>query len=108
MKNKILVLSGPTASGKTSTSLRLALELQAEVVNFDSLLFYKELNIGTAKPTRAEQGNIPHHLIDVVSIASPLNASQFKKMATEVIDSLLSAGKKILLVGGSGFYLLTL
>ena len=67
-----IVLSGPTASGKTSTAIKLATAPQfkqkIEVVNFDSLLFYEELNIGTAKPTKEERANVPHHLINITSI----------------------------------------
>ena len=84
---KIIIISGPTASGKTNTSIELAHFLQnkknknVEIVNFDSLLFYKEISIGTAKPTLEERRNINHHLIDIASINSPLNAADFILLA---------------------------
>ncbi len=108
--NKIILISGPTATGKTKTSIQLAKSLalaglNAQVINFDSLLFYKEISIGTAKPTAIEQSGIPHHLISINSITEELNASHYidlaKKLITEFHD------KKIIpiLVGGSAFYL---
>ncbi|MBT4793423.1 MAG: tRNA (adenosine(37)-N6)-dimethylallyltransferase MiaA [Halobacteriovoraceae bacterium] len=105
MPNKIIIISGPTASGKTSTSINLAKLFDGEVVNFDSLLFYKEINIGTAKPTREEQGNIPHHLIDTHSIFAPINAAGFIQEAIPVINDCHQREKVVFLVGGSGFYL---
>lgn len=101
----VLVLSGPTATGKTATAVTLAQKLELEVVNFDSLLFYRELNIGTAKPTLAERADVPHHLIDVTGIADPMNAADFARLAKTVMTEIHSRGKVPLLVGGSGFYL---
>jgi tRNA dimethylallyltransferase len=102
---KVIVISGPTATGKTDTSIRLARELGGEIVNFDSLLLYKEITIGTAKPTKEEQSQVPHHMIDVASIAEPLNAAAYAKMALPIIKKLHSEKKLVYLVGGSGFYL---
>jgi tRNA dimethylallyltransferase len=102
---KVIVISGPTASGKTSISIDLAKKFGAEIVNFDSLLLYKEINIGTAKPTQEEQSLVPHHMIDVTSISHPMNAANYANHALPVVNHLLSAGKLVLLVGGSGFYL---
>lgn len=102
--NRVILLSGPTATGKTSHSVRIALALGAEIVNFDSLLFYRELNIGSAKPTLAERQGVPHHLIDVRSIAEPMNASDFALSARPVVDEILRRGRPVILVGGSGFY----
>lgn len=101
----MIVISGPTATGKTDTSIRLARELGGEIVNFDSLLLYKEITIGTAKPTKEEQGRVPHHMIDVASIAQPLNAAAYAKMALPLIEKLHKENKLVYLVGGSGFYL---
>lgn len=103
--NKVLVLSGPTATGKTGQAIQLAKKFEFEIVNFDSLLFYRELAIGTAKPTKEEQANIPHHLIDVCSIANPMNAADFAKLAAPIIEEIHQRKKPVLLVGGSGFYL---
>lgn len=111
MNHKLIVVSGPTASGKTKTSIEIAkhiqntLHMKAAVVNFDSLLFYKEISIGTAKPTLEERDGIEHHMIDIESINSPMNASGFIKKGEEVIHELFKQDKVVILVGGSAFYL---
>lgn len=102
---KVIVVSGPTASGKTNLSVELALRFSGEVVNFDSLLLYKEINIGTAKPTEEERRSVPHHMIDVRSISNPMNAADFAREAFPIVQNLLKAGKPVFLTGGSGFYL---
>ena len=78
---------------------------KAEIINFDSLLFYKELNIGTAKPSKKEQSNISHHLIDICSYKEPLNSSDFIDFAKPIIKDILSNNSVPIFVGGSGFYL---
>ena len=106
MINKpLVVISGPTASGKTGTSIYLAKEIDAEIINFDSLLFYKEITIGTAKPTHEEREGVVHHLIDIASISTPLNASRFINEAIEIIHDCHKRNVTPILVGGSGFYL---
>tara|TARA_Y100000780_G_scaffold226709_1_gene241319 strand:- start:142817 stop:143761 length:945 start_codon:yes stop_codon:yes gene_type:complete len=106
MKNIVCIISGPTASGKTDTSIKLCNRLkEAEIVNFDSLLFYKELNIGTAKPTIEEMGACPHHMIDIRSAKEPINAADYEKMALPIIQDIHSRDKAVILTGGSGFYL---
>jgi tRNA dimethylallyltransferase len=111
MKNKLIVVAGPTASGKTKTSIEIAkviqneLKLPVAIVNFDSLLFYKELSIGTAKPTLEERQGIDHYMIDIESYKTPMNASQFIKKGEEVIRDLFAQNKIVILVGGSAFYL---
>lgn len=102
--NKVILLTGPTASGKTLHSIQIAKVIGGEIVNFDSLLLYKELNIGSAKPTLNEQQGIPHHMIDVRSIIDPMNASAYALEATPKINKILARGKPVILVGGSGFY----
>jgi len=106
-KLPLIIISGPTASGKTSLSLKLAKLAQgnASIVNFDSLLFYKELNIGTAKPSAKERGQIEHRLVDIQSAKDPINASDFVKLAEQEIDKGHQQGKVMFLVGGSAFYL---
>jgi tRNA dimethylallyltransferase len=104
-KNNIIIISGPTASGKTSISIELAKSLEAEIVNFDSLLFYKELLIGNARPTNVEMEGVPHHLVATHSIASPINAADFMREAISIINEIHSRDKVVILVGGSGFYL---
>ncbi len=105
MSGKVIVISGPTASGKTDISLDLAEKFGGEIVNFDSLLLYKEITIGTAKPTLEERNRIPHHLVDVNSITTPLNAADYSRLAEPIIQALHLQNKTVYLVGGSGFYL---
>lgn len=102
---KVIVISGPTASGKTDLAVELALKFGGEVVNFDSLLLYREITIGTAKPTEEERRSVPHHLIDVRSIKDPMNAADYAREAFPVVEKLLSENKIVFLAGGSGFYL---
>ncbi|MBL7665031.1 MAG: tRNA (adenosine(37)-N6)-dimethylallyltransferase MiaA [Bacteriovoracaceae bacterium] len=102
---KILVISGPTATGKSDLAILLARKFQAEVVNFDSLLFYNELNIGTAKPTQEELQQVPHHLINIVSAKKALNAADYVEKALPIVQDIHQRGKPVILVGGSGFYL---
>jgi len=109
--NKLIIISGPTASGKTKTSIDLAekiigqLKIPTVIVNFDSLLFYKEISIGSAKPTLAEQKNIEHFMIDIESIKSPMNVANFIDIGEQLIKKLFAQGKCVILVGGSAFYL---
>ena len=102
---KVIVISGPTATGKTDLAVELAIKFGGEVVNFDSLLLYKEITIGTAKPSLEEQKTIPHHMINVRSISDPMNAADYAREAFPIIEKLLSEKKIVYLVGGSGFYL---
>lgn len=103
---KLVLLSGPTASGKTSLSYKLQKEFSFSLCNFDSLLFYKELNIGTAKPSVDELRKFPLELINMRSLFDkPMNASTYCDEAVPLIDKLHSEDKVPLLVGGSGFYL---
>jgi tRNA dimethylallyltransferase len=108
---KVIIISGPTASGKTSTSLLLAKEIKENykqncaIVNFDSLLFYKELNIGTAKPNEEELSAVEHHLVDICSVKNEQNASTYVELAEKKINTLIDQNKVVILVGGSGFYL---
>lgn len=102
---KVIIISGPTASGKTDLALELARKYGGEIVNFDSLLLYKEINIGTAKPTSEEQQEIHHHMLNVRSIADPMNAADYARDALLIIEKLLTEKKLVYLVGGSGFYL---
>lgn len=109
MNKKILIVSGPTATYKTSLSIKIAKELsknyKIEIINFDSLCFYKELNIGSAKPNKEEQNNIPHHLMDITSLNNPINAHDYLQLTWPLIQKLHNMNVIPLLVGGSGFYL---
>ncbi|MBF0297194.1 MAG: tRNA (adenosine(37)-N6)-dimethylallyltransferase MiaA [Oligoflexia bacterium] len=110
-KNKIIVISGPTATYKTKIGIMLAkhlkndLKCDVNIINFDSLLFYKELSIGTAKPTEREKEGIIHHLMSIRSIREPMNAHDFVKIAEETICKLQKINIIPILIGGSGFYL---
>ena len=107
MGDKVIILSGPTATGKTRLSLDLASRLPGicEIVNVDSLLFYNELTIGTAKPSEEERHSVPHHLVDIESIKHPVNVAHFCRLAKDSIESILTSGRTPLLVGASAFYL---
>ncbi len=109
-KSPLFIISGATASGKTSLSIALAQKLianniPAEIINFDSLLFYKDLNIGTAKPSAQEKEGIAHHLIDICSIHEDMNASRFSVLAAKIIEQLHLKNTVPILVGGSAFYI---
>ncbi len=101
----VIIISGPTASGKTSISIEAAKNFNGEVVNCDSLLFYKDMNIGTAKPTLIEMDNIPHHFISTNEVDSPLNAHEYMSEAVLKVNDILSRNKTVFIVGGSGFYI---
>ncbi len=109
--NKLIIISGPTASGKTKISIELADKIMSltnkscVIVNFDSLLFYKEISIGTAKPNISERKGIPHYMIDIESIKSPMNAADFIKIGEKLIKDLMEKDQYVILVGGSAFYL---
>lgn len=102
---KVLIISGPTACGKTDLSLKIHQREKIEIVNFDSLLFYRELNIGTAKPSEKERELIPHHMVNISTVKEPLNAARFCEKALPVIKAIHQKNKVPILVGGSGFYL---
>ena len=111
IQKPIVIISGATATGKTALSIQLGKELQqqknisSEVVNFDSLLFYRELAIGTARPGRKQMADIPHHLVGQISISKDFNAADFVHQAKQIIEQIHARGNLPLLVGGSGFYL---
>ncbi|MEF8847244.1 MAG: tRNA (adenosine(37)-N6)-dimethylallyltransferase MiaA [Candidatus Paceibacterota bacterium] len=104
-KPKIIVILGPTAAGKTSLSIKLAKELNGEVVSADSRQVYKDMDLGTGKVTEEEAQGIPHHLIDVVEPEEDFNVVQFQELAYDAIDKILNKNKLPFLVGGSPFYL---
>jgi tRNA dimethylallyltransferase len=104
-KKKIIVLSGPTAVGKTKTSLLLAQVLGGEIISADSMQVYRDMDIGTAKVRAQEKGEIPHHLIDIRNLDESFNVADFYKEAHQAIRSILARGKVPIIVGGTGFYL---
>ncbi len=105
MKRPLILISGATATGKTATALKLASLTSGEIINGDSLLFYPELNIGTAKPTPEELALIPHHLINCGHLSEPYNANDYVAQALEAIDNLHRSQKVPIIVGGSAFYI---
>jgi tRNA dimethylallyltransferase len=105
MKPKVLVICGPTASGKTALSVACAKALGTEIISADSLLVYKGLNIGTAKPTEEERGGIPHHLIDVAEPTESFSVSDYESLAFPILQNLLDQGKIPVVCGGTGFYI---
>ena len=102
---KALVISGPTASGKTALSVECAKRLNGEIVSADALLVYKGLNIGTAKPSKGEMGGIPHYMIDVVAPTESFSASDYERLALPILEDIIARGKVPVLVGGTSFYL---
>jgi len=105
VKPKIVAICGPTGVGKTELGVFLAEALDGEVVNYDSVQIYRELNIGTAKPTEEEKKGIPHHLYDVISIKEEFNAAKFVELADKVVAEIGKKGRIPILVGGTGLYL---
>ncbi len=105
MKPKVIVIAGPTASGKTGLSIEVAKRLNGEVVSADSMQVYKDMNIGTAKVTKEEAQGIKHYLIDVVSPDERYTVSNFNKDALEAIEKILAEGKTPIVVGGTGLYI---
>ncbi|MFA5575462.1 MAG: tRNA (adenosine(37)-N6)-dimethylallyltransferase MiaA [Brumimicrobium sp.] len=104
MKN-LIVIAGPTASGKTSLSIELAKTLNAPIISADSRQFYKELSIGTAKPSKEEMEGVPHYFIDSHSIVNPVSAGRFEKEALEKIEKLSASNDYIIIAGGSGMFI---
>ncbi|OJF93918.1 tRNA (adenosine(37)-N6)-dimethylallyltransferase MiaA [Alkalibacterium sp. 20] len=105
MKEKIIVIVGPTAVGKTQLGIELAQTVNGEVINGDSMQVYKGLDIGTAKVTQEETRGVPHHLIDIKSPDEPYTVSDFKKDASGKISELISKGTVPIVVGGTGLYI---
>ena len=105
MKKQLITIVGPTAVGKTELAINLANHFNTEIVSADSRQFYKELNIGTAKPTKKELESNTHHLIDNISISQEYNISQFEKDADTLINKIFLKNDYAILVGGSGLYI---
>lgn len=101
----LAAIVGPTASGKTKVSLSVAKMLKTEIVSADSMLIYKYMDIGTAKPTISERKDVVHHMIDILEPLQKFSVAQYQKAALDVIDSIIAKKKIPLLVGGTGLYL---
>ncbi len=103
--DKLIILTGPTAVGKSELSIKLAKAINGEIISADSIQVYKELNIGSAKIMPGEMQGIKHYLIDVLDPTEDFNVFIFKKMAKEAINDIISRGKIPIIVGGTGFYI---
>ena len=104
MKSKVVVIVGPTASGKTALSIELAKKINGEIISSDSMQIYKDMDIGTAKVTKEEAEEIKHYLVDCVSPDERYTVSDFKKDAEKAIEEILAKGKIPIVVGGTGLY----
>lgn len=100
----MIAVIGPTAVGKTKVSIDLAKKLNTEIISGDSMLVYKDMNIGTAKPSSSEQSNIPHHLIDILEPQADFSVVDFTELASKCITTINSQGKIPILAGGTGLY----
>lgn len=107
-KKTVIVIAGPTASGKTSLSIEIAKKIGGEIVSADSMQIYKEMDIATAKPTEAEMQGIPHHLISIIDSDETFSVASYKEKAMEAIEGIFSRGKNPVVVGGTGLYIDTL
>ena len=101
----IIVIVGPTGVGKTKLSIELAKKLDAEIINGDSVAIYKDLNIGSAKPTVEERENIPHHLIDIKEVTDDYSVYDYQIDCRKAIDDITNRGKRVIIVGGTGLYI---
>jgi tRNA dimethylallyltransferase len=101
----LIIICGATATGKSDLAVAVAKEINAEIVNADSMQVYKGMDIGTAKLTTEERQGIPHHLIDVLEITEEANVSWYQNLARNKIDELMQAGKSVVVVGGTGLYI---
>ncbi len=103
--NNIICIAGPTASGKTALAVALAQEIGGEVVSCDSMQVYKKMDIGTAKPTEEEMAGIPHHMLSVADPEEDFSVSRYCKMATPIVEDIISRGKIAIIAGGTGLYM---
>src|SRR6202047_3045594 len=105
MHERVIAVVGPTAAGKSDLALGLALALDGEIVNADSMQLYRGMDIGTAKLTVEERRGVPHHLLDVWDVTQTASAAEYQDLADAVITDITARGKVPVLVGGSGLYI---
>ena len=105
MKNKLVAIAGPTASGKTALAIEIAKRFSGEVISCDSMQIYKGMDIGTAKPEEHEKCGILHHMIDIIEPNQKFSVADFAEMARACINDCLSRGKLPILAGGTGLYM---
>ena len=101
----IIVICGATATGKSDLAVAVAQEIDAEIVNADSMQLYRSMDIGTAKLSLEERKGIPHHLLDVVDVSTDVTVAFYQELARAKVDELLQRGKPVVIVGGTGFYI---
>lgn len=104
-RTKIIVISGPTASGKTGLGIALGKELSGEIVSADSMQIYKGIPVASAQPTEEERKGIPHHLMSFLDVGTPFSVADYCEMAHEVIADIVKRGKTPIIVGGTGLYI---
>lgn len=104
-KPKLIIIAGPTATGKSAAAVKIAGEIGGEIISADSIQVYKGMNIGSAKVTEAEMQGVPHHLIDVIDFDRDYNVAVFKEMASEVMKGIYARGHIPIICGGTGFYI---
>src|SRR5215470_9834243 len=105
MKPKIAVILGPTGVGKSAVAIDVARDIGGEVINADSQLVYRHMDIGTAKPPEAARKGVAHHVIDVVDPDEDFNAARYRELALKAIQDITSRGKRAIVCGGTGLYL---
>lgn len=105
MKQPLLIITGPTATGKTALAVRLAQQLHTEVISADSMQIYRGMDIGTAKPTMEERGGIVHHMLDVCAPDEAFSVARYVEQASPLVESLLAQGKTPIIAGGTGQYI---
>ncbi len=102
---KIIIICGPTASGKSDLAIQLAKQMDAEILNADSMQIYRGMDIGTAKISPDQQQGVPHHLIDIVDPNQPFSAADFIDVADRAISEIIARGKRVIVAGGTGLYI---
>ncbi len=105
MKQPLIILTGPTAVGKTALSIRLAKAIGGEIISADSMQVYRRMDIGSAKIRAEEMEGVPHHLIDILEPEEAFHVARFKQMATEALAGIYSRGNIPIVAGGTGFYI---
>lgn len=105
MKQKVVAILGPTATGKSACAIELARRLNGEIISGDSMLVFKHMNIGTAKPTAEELALVPHHLVDILPPDAQFSVVDFKQQAEELIEDITARGKLPIIAGGTGLYI---
>ena len=105
MSKTLIIIAGPTAAGKTALAIQIAKHFNTEIISADSRQFYREMNIGTAKPSHEELGTVRHHLIDSHSVKEPFSVGDFEKKVINLREKLFKANDQAILVGGSGLFI---